>query len=116
MDKCRKSRCAQDFIARKINVNNYRRNLIKSRLEGVTCRSDALWRKSQLRHSNKKEDLGLATGDSPPATRLNVEGPEKLGESRRNGSMMNMKPECVKNSVRATSSIVTLSLLMNANF
>lgn len=61
MNKCRKSRCAQDFIARKISVNNHGRNLIKSRLEGVTCRSGCTLEKISLRHRNKKEDLGLAT-------------------------------------------------------
>jgi len=43
-DKMNKSRRVRDFIAREINVNNCRRNLIKSR--DVTCRSDAFGRKS----------------------------------------------------------------------
>lgn len=113
--------CIQDFIARKINVNNYHRNLIKSRLENVTCRSDALWKKISLRHSGKKEDLGSAglwRQNSPWAAGLNAEGPEKLRESgESSGFTMNMKPECVKNSLSLQFyPLPTSSLLMNANF
>lgn len=75
--------------------------------------------KISLRHSGKKEDLGSAglwRQNSPRAASLNAEGPEKLRESA-SGFTMNMKPECVKNSLSLQFYLLpTSSLLMNANF
>lgn len=68
------------LLLRKINVNNYRRNLIKSRLGDVICRSDALRRKSHCVTSGKKEDLGSAG----LATELATGSELKCRRSRKN--------------------------------